>query len=155
MTFEEALVRASSICARQEKCIFDIEKKLKDWEVEPIVSERVIDKLIEEKFIDEERYVKFYVKDKFKFNRWGKIKIKWQLSAKQIKGKQVDEALQQINDEEYIDALAQLLKQKRSKIKEDDDYKVKASLIRYASSRGFEQDLIYQLLDSEQINDII
>ncbi|MCW3788041.1 regulatory protein RecX [Plebeiibacterium sediminum] len=147
MTFKEALIKASNICARQEKCISDIEKKLYDWKVEPEISNQVIDQLIKEKFIDEERYIKFYVKDKFTFNRWGKIKIKWQLKAKNIYGKYVDEVLNNIDKEEYKDALAQLLKNKRSSIKETDIYKIKSSLIRYASSRGFEPDLIYQVID--------
>lgn len=151
MTFEEALVKTSNICARQEKCIFDIEKKLRDWDVEPSIRHRVIDQLIKEKFIDEERYIKFYVKDKFVFNRWGKIKIKWQLKGKQIYGQSVEEALSQINEVEYADALAQLLINKRRSLKGDDKYKIKASLIRYASSRGFEPDLIYRILDSEKI----
>ncbi|MGQ1785988.1 MULTISPECIES: regulatory protein RecX [unclassified Saccharicrinis] len=153
MTFEEALVKASNICARQEKCIFDIEKKLNDWKVSADIANMVIDQLTKEKFIDEERYIKFYVKDKFQFNRWGKIKIKWQLKSKRLSGQQVDKALELINDEEYKNALAQLLIQKRRRIKDDDKFKIKASLIRYASSRGFEPDLIYQVLDSEIMND--
>ncbi len=155
MTFEQALVKASNICARQEKCIFDIEKKLKDWDVEQPIADKVIDQLISEKFIDESRYIRHFVKDKFVFNRWGKIKIRWQLKAKQIYGKQVDAALELINREEYEDALAQLLIRKRRYIKDDDKYKIKASLIRYASSRGFEPDLIYRLLDSEKMIDLI
>lgn len=154
MTFEQALVKTSEICARQEKCIFDIEKKLKDWGVEESVASKVIDQLIKEKFIDEQRYVAYYVRDKFRFNGWGKIKIRWQLKAKQIVGTPVEEALGQINDDEYKDALAQLLIKKRRNLeknnkREDDKYKIKASLIRHAASRGFEPNLIYQLLDSE------
>ena len=151
MTFEEALVKTSNICARQEKCIFDIEKKLTTWEVVPAIKHKVIDQLIKEKFIDETRYVNYYVKDKFKFNHWGKIKIRWQLKSKSIYGSIVDDALMQIDNEEYKDVLAQLLKQKRKNIKETDKYKVKSSLIRFGSSRGFEPDLIYQLIDEIEL----
>lgn len=150
MTFEQALVKASEICARQEKCIFDIEKKLKSWGVEEPLASKVIDQLIKEKFIDEQRYVTYYVRDKFRFNGWGKIKIKWQLKAKNIIGTPVDEALAKISDEEYKDALAQLLIKKRRNLKGDNKYKIKASLIRHAASRGFEPNLIYQLLESEE-----
>ncbi len=147
MTFKEALVKASGICARQEKCISDIEKKLYDWGVTPEIREQVIDQLIKEKFIDEERYTRFYIKDKFVFNRWGKIKIKWQLKAKNIYGKNVDEELSNINDQEYRDTLIQLLTNKRKSIKDPDKFKIKSSLVRFASSRGFEPDLIYQTID--------
>ncbi len=147
MTFKEALIKASGICARQEKCISDIEKKLFDWGVEPEIRRQVIDQLIKEKFIDEERYTKFYIKDKFTFNRWGKIKIKWQLKAKNIYGTNVEKELCKINDQEYRDTLAQLLKNKKQSIKETDKYKIKSSLVRYASSRGFEPELIYQIIN--------
>ncbi len=149
MTFKEALVKASNICARQEKCVFDIEKKLFDWKVEPEISQQVIHQLIKEKFIDEERYIRFFVKDKFTFNRWGKIKIKWQLKAKNIYGKKVDEELSHIDMNEYKETLSHLLKTKKTSIKETDPYKIKSSLIRYASSRGFEPDLIYQIIDDD------
>lgn len=148
MTLEEALVKASNICARQEKCIFDIEKKLNDWQVEPILRQKVIHRLIDEKFIDETRYVNFYVKDKFLFNRWGKIKIKWQLKSKNIFGSIVDAALNQINDDEYKKALEQLLMQKRRNMKDTDIFKIKNSLIRFGSSRGFEPNLIYEIIDA-------
>ena len=149
MDFKEALVKTSNICARQEKCISDMEKKLRDWQVEPEIQEQVINQLIKEKFIDEKRYVKFYIKDKFTFNRWGKIKIKWQLKSKNIYGSWIDEELKQIDPDEYRMALAQLLIQKRAKIKDPDPYKTKASLVRYASSRGFEPDLIYQVIEEQ------
>jgi regulatory protein len=147
MTFEEALVKASNICARQEKCISDIEKKLYDWKLDPALQEKVIAQLLKEKFIDELRYVKFYVKEKFIFNRWGKIKIRWQLKAKNIYGEPVEQELNNINDHEYKEALSHLLIHKRKSIKDTDPYKIKSALIRFASSRGFEPDLIYKVID--------
>lgn len=151
MTLEEALVKASTICAQQEKCIFDIEQKLNTWKIEPELQGKIIDKLIQEKFIDENRYVNFYTKDKFRFNRWGKIKIKWQLKSKNIYGSIVDDALRQIDNKEYKDVLAQLLVQKRKNIKDEDIYKIKNSLLRYASSRGFEPPVIYEVMEETGI----
>ncbi len=148
MNPKEALIKASALCARQEKCIFDIEKKLYDWNVEQSDKEKIINQLLDEKFIDEERYVRTYVKDKFIFNRWGKIKIKYQLKAKSIQGKVVDNELNQIDDSEYKNTLVQLLQQKRRTIKDGDELKIKNSLIRYASSRGFEPELIFQIIDN-------
>jgi len=150
MTFNEALVKASNICASQEKCIFDIEKKLNTWKVEPPLQQKVINQLIKEKFIDETRYVNFYVTDKFKFNQWGKIKIKWQLNSKNIYGNIVNDALNQIDNKDYKKVLEQLLSQKKRNMKDSktDTYKTKNSLIRYGSSRGFESDLIYEVLNT-------
>ncbi len=148
MNYKEALVKASALCARQEKCIFDIEKKLYDWNVDQSDKEKIISQLIDEKFIEEERYVRTYVKDKFIFNRWGKIKIKYQLKAKGIQGKIVDHELDQINTTDYKSTLVQLLMLKRKTIKGNDEFKIKNSLLRYASSRGFEPELIYQVIDN-------
>lgn len=147
MTSREAFVKAASICARQEKCISEINKKLKDWGVDEIDISKTIDQLIAEKFIDEERYVRFYVKDKFVFNRWGKIKIRYQLKHKGIFGTVVDESLNEIDADEYKNTLVQLLINKKKLIRHDDDYKIKNSLLRFASSRGFEPDIIYSALD--------
>ncbi len=147
MDYKEALAKAADICARQEKCISDIEKKLYQWQVEPQDKEKVIEYLLDQKFIDEQRFVKAYVKEKFIFNRWGKIKIQWQLKTKGIQGSIVKNELEQINSYEYKSTLIQLLTQKRKSIKGDDVYKIKNSLIRYASSRGFEPDLIYLVID--------
>jgi regulatory protein len=147
MTAEEALVKTSHICARQEKCIFDIEKKLNDWGLDNISSQKVIDQLIQEKFIDEKRYVKFYVKDKFRFNRWGKIKIRYQLNAKNIYGSIIQDELNKIDENEYRETLVQLLTHKKNNIKHTDEYKIKSALIRYGSSRGFEADIIYPVID--------
>lgn len=144
---KDAFIKVAAICARQEKCIFDIEKKLYDWQTETADITIIIDQLIKEKFIDETRYVRVYVKDKFKFNKWGKVKIRYQLSAKNISGKMVDSALDEIDKDEYFETLMHLLKQKKAKSKETDAYKQKASLVRFASSRGFEPNYIYNALD--------
>ncbi|WP_068474826.1 regulatory protein RecX [Saccharicrinis aurantiacus] len=144
---KDAFIKVAAICARQEKCVFDIEKKLYDWQINAADIAKIIDQLIEEKFIDETRYIRVYVKDKFNFNKWGKVKIRYQLKAKNISGKMVDSALDEINKDEYFQTLMLLLEQKKSKSKETDPYKQKASLVRFASSRGFEPNFIYNALD--------
>ncbi len=144
---KEAFAKVAAVCARQEKCIFDIQKKLKDWEISSSDITAIIDQLIKEKFIDEERFVRVYVKDKFLFNSWGKIKIRYQLKAKNIYGNLVESALGEIDEEQYYNRLLDLLSKKNDKIKESDVYKKKASLVRFAASRGFEPHLIYNAID--------
>ena len=147
MDVRTAFVKASAICARQEKCISDIATKLQKWEVDIEDQHKVIDQLLKEKFIDEERYARFYVKDKFVFNRWGRIKIKYQLSFKGIDKNVIEDALSLINPSDYIITLAQLLHHKSKTIKHEDPYKRKNALIRFAAGRGFEPNHIYNVLD--------
>ncbi len=147
ITPKEAFEKTAAICARQEKSIFDIRKKLYDWEISVSDADVIIQQLIKEKFIDEERFVKVFVNDKFLFNDWGKIKIRYQLKAKNIYGNLVESALNQIDEEQYYECLTNLIQKKSLKIKESDAYKKKASLVRFAASRGFEPQLIYNVLE--------
>ncbi|MCK5170313.1 MAG: RecX family transcriptional regulator, partial [Bacteroidales bacterium] len=77
ISIKEATLKAQSLCAGQEKCVFDIRKKLYDWKLPTKDHDAVIDLLINDQFIDEQRYALFYAKDKFNFNKWGKIKIEY------------------------------------------------------------------------------
>ena len=135
-----------AICSKGEKCVSDIEKKLVGWEVEPEVIQKIIGVLQEEKFIDENRYVAYYVNDKFKFNKWGKIKIGFMLKAKGIPQPIIQDALEQIKERDYINTLKQLLQQKLKSTKAQSDYELKAKLVRFAQGRGFEYEAISKAL---------
>jgi len=147
ITYEKALKKAMYVCSKAEKCKSDIRKKLYDWKAKPEEHDILIKHLEEQQFIDETRYVRFYVKDKFTFNRWGRIKIKMMLFQKQIPEKLVDEAISNITSEEYYEMLKNVIKQKEKQLKETDAYKKKNKLLQFALSRGFETNLILQILD--------
>ena len=142
-----ALSRAMSICSKTEKCVSDIQKKLDQWEVEPNATQEIIDRLISEKFIDEERFARYYARDKFRFNQWGKVKITYQLKMKQISSQIVHEALNEIDEEEYLAVLKKLIQEKARKTKFKNEFDKKAKLIRFAQGKGFELDLISKALN--------
>lgn len=142
MEFQKAYDKAAAICARQEQCVSMVRDKLVKWEVEEADRTQILKRLVEEKFIDEQRYTGFYVRDKARFNRWGKTKITWQLRRKGIAPEMISEALASIPANEYNDNLLDLLKQKKRQLKVDDPYKRRASLMRFAASRGFSFDEI-------------
>ncbi|TCO10760.1 regulatory protein RecX [Natronoflexus pectinivorans] len=146
MDKKEAFNKATAICARQEKCVSDIEKKLEQWGVEDVSG--VIERLVAEKYIDERRFAGFFVRDKFRFNQWGRKKIQWHLLQKKLPRDIIGEAMDSINDEEYREVLYSLLASKRRQINQSDPFKVKNSLLRFAGSRGFEYDYIINCLDS-------
>jgi regulatory protein len=147
MEFQKAYDKAAAICARQEQCVSMVREKLIKWEVEEADRTKILERLVEEKFIDEQRYTGFYVRDKARFNRWGKTKITWQLRRKGIPPEMIHEALASIPANEYNDNLLDLLKQKKRQLKEDDPYKRRASLMRFAASRGFSFDEIMRALE--------
>jgi len=148
ITYEKALSKAMYLCSKAEKCKADIRKKLYDWKANPIEHDKIISELEKQQFIDEERFANFYVRDKFKFNNWGKIKIKAMLFQKQIPEKLINEAISQISDTEYINTLKQLLTNKEKQIKETNIYKKKNKLLQFATSKGFEPNLILQIIDN-------
>ena len=147
MEYQKALHSAADKCSRQERCVSEIRKKLIKWELSDEEVEKAIAYLIREKFIDEDRFAAFYVRDKFRFNGWGRIKIRWQLRQKEVNSDCLEEALQLLDEESYMEKLAELLYNKRRQIKHKDVWQTKAALVRFGQSRGFEPDLVYQQVD--------
>jgi len=153
MDFKTAYNKTTSLCARREYCSGDIIKKLKSWEVPDEIITKVIGQLKEEKFIDDTRYARFFVRDKAKFNRWGEQKIVWAMRQKSISQEIIQDALNQLDQEELQNTLLQLLKGKNRQIKEDNPYKRKAALIRFATGRGFNFSQIQKGLQILDLNE--
>lgn len=140
--------KAAALCSRAEKCSSDIFQKIIGWGADENLANEVLQKLKEEKFIDDTRYASFFVKDKFRFNKWGKIKIAYMLKQKGISGTIISEALSEIDEEEYLSVLKKLLTEKSAKTKAVNQYDKKAKLVRFAASKGFESDLIMSMIES-------
>ena len=138
----KALKKAMYICSQKEQCKYDIIQKFRKWELEEKYNEELIAKLVQEKFIDEERYTQFYVKDKFQLNKWGKTKIRYMLRQKRIAENTIEGKLSTINDEEYNETCKNLITQKVATLKKISPLKLKKKVFRYLSSRGFEPDII-------------
>ncbi|MFA9390768.1 MAG: regulatory protein RecX [Prolixibacteraceae bacterium] len=143
---KRALSKCMAICSKAEKCVSEIQKKLDVWEIESSGAQEIIDQLIKEKFIDESRFARYYTRDKYRFNHWGKIKIAFQLKMKAIPKSTIDEALGEIDEEEYQNILTKLLQDKARKTKFESEYERNGKLVRFAQGRGFEYELISKLL---------
>ena len=143
---QEILHLAASYCSLAERCIYDVRKKITSIGAQSETAERIIAHLLKEKFIDEARYCRSFVNDKFRFNHWGRIKIGHELRSKKIAETLVDKALEQIDDEEYASVLSTLLKDKKRTTKGRTEQDVFAKLYRFAVSRGFESDLTMRQL---------
>jgi len=145
--YQKALNKAMYLCSKAEKCKSDIRKKLYDWKANPDEHDKIIQQLEDQKFINEERFVKYYVRDKFEFNKWGKMKIRSMLFKKQIPEMLIINELKQISEQKYKETLEYLIKQKQKSIKDTEPYKIKTKLLRFAASKGFEPDLILSTLN--------
>ncbi|MDP2338693.1 MAG: regulatory protein RecX [Bacteroidota bacterium] len=138
--------KAALLCSRSEKCTSEILEKLKLWGVSAEESEPVIDLLMTEKYLDDERFARAYVKDKFRFNHWGKQKIAHMLRVKNITSEILELAFEEIEEEGYSDELRKLLADKEKSIKAKDQYDKRNKLMRFALGRGFESNKIYAVL---------
>jgi regulatory protein len=145
-SYKEALRRAAALCSNHEQCTGTIREKLRTWGVDTEEAHKVIQKLQEEKFLDDHRYAKFYVRDKYKLNRWGKIKITAMLRQKQIDNSIIEDALSEIDPNEYEEICENLIKTKSATLNESNHFVRKGKLFRFAASRGFESDLIHRIL---------
>lgn len=144
---EAALNKAASYCSLCERCISEVRKKLQSWRVSDSDATYIIERLIDEKFIDEVRYCHAFTNDKLRFNHWGRIKIAGALREKMIPSETINEALDAIDPEEYINALQYIIESKRRELVGIDDFTANGKIIRYASSRGFEPHIIMKQLN--------
>ena len=142
----EALNKAAAYCTLTERCTAEVNAKLVAWGMASAARQRIIERLVDEKFIDERRYCRAFVNDKMRFSHWGRIKISAKLKEKELPAEEIANALAGIDEEEYADILQKILKSKRREIGKSDDYQTRLKLLRFATSRGFEYPLILKLL---------
>lgn len=140
---QTAYHKAAAICSRSETCTCDIQAKLKIWGLDEDDSMAVINQLKDEKFIDDERFARAYVKDKFRFNQWGRQKIAYMLKSKNISSEIMELAFEEIETDTYSDKLLQILTDKEKTIKAKDQYDKRNKLMRFAMGKGFESGKIY------------
>jgi regulatory protein len=138
--------KAAFLCSRSEHCTSEIQEKLKTWGLSAEDAEPVIEKLKEEKYLDDERFARAYVKDKFRFNHWGKQKIAFMLRSKSISSDIMELAFEEIEDVGYSDELRKILTDKEKSIKAKDKYDKRNKLMRFAMGRGFESSQISAVL---------
>ena len=142
-----AIEKAKSLCAYQDRSQQEIREKLFEWKIEKDDIEGIIAKLITEGFINEERFSRAFAGGKFRIKKWGKTKIKNELQKRNISEYCIKKALLEIPEDDYIVTLKELILKKSKEIKESNTIKKKYKLAQYAVSRGFEQDLIWNVVN--------
>ncbi len=151
MTKEQALYKLTSLCARAEYCQHDILEKMRKWEVSDVDKAGIMEYLLKEKYIDEERYARSFITDKLRFNKWGRRKVEQALYMKRIPESIYKPILNEQSDEDYEEILLPLLRNKLRSVKGKNDYEVKGKLIRFALSRGFDMDMVLRAVEKIQV----
>ena len=147
ITEQEAFLQLAALCAQAEHCEQEMRDKLKRWELDTAAADRIIARLQKERYIDDARYARAFVKDKIRYNKWGRRKVEQALWQKRIADDIRQQVLDEIDEKEYLDVLRPLLQQKRRTTKAENDYALNQKLVRFALGRGFTFDLIRQCLD--------
>jgi len=107
--------------------------------------------LIAQKFVDDQRFARLFVREKFRLNRWGRVKIAHLLRQSGIGEEAIQNALTEIDEDSYYRTCVDLMKRKSASIKDKNPYSRKGKILKYASGRGFETELIYRILNSEEM----
>ena len=142
MDSDMVLQKIQYFCSYQERCIRDIETKLKDWTVQKKLIPIIISQLKNEGYINEERFAVAYAGGKFRVNKWGRQKIEFELGLKGISDTMIRKGVEAIDEEDYHRMLYEILRKKYKEIKTDNDLNIREKLLNFAHGKGYEMELI-------------
>ncbi|MCU0346241.1 MAG: RecX family transcriptional regulator [Saprospiraceae bacterium] len=142
----DALVKLQRYCAYQDRCHQEVRSKLIELGCYGHDLEEVMASLIEEKFLDEERFARSFARGKFRMKQWGRARIVQELKLRKISDYCIRKAMEEISEQDYQKTLKEVLEKRATQIAEGDEFARKGKLAQYAMSRGFEGELVWQLL---------
>lgn len=151
-TEQEACIKLSALCASAEYCEYDLSRKMRNWllcdneDENEAVKNRVIARLRKDRFIDDERYARAFVRDKFRYNHWGVVRIKQELRLRKIDSNIIEDALTEIPEDDNLTTLRKLIETKKKSVKGKSEYDIRCKLIRFALGRGFQMDDIIKVV---------
>ena len=146
LTPDQVLDKMAKYCAYQERCVKDVRDKLKTFDISQKEKDEILDYLLDNRFVDDERFAKSFVRGKINQSGWGVNKIRFHLIQKGIDKEIIDEALGQTDKETYRQRLIDILKTKSKTVKAANDFEKKRKLAAYAMQKGFEGNLVWDIL---------
>lgn len=146
--------KAETYCSAMERCVAEVENKLAQWGATPETMEKIVRHLQDERYIDEKRFCSAFVRDKYRFNQWGRVKISQALRRKKIPEEVIAEGLEEIDEREYIEILSDLIERKRRSVKAGTEYERNGKLIRFAVGRGFEMEAVCRCVKQTGEDDV-
>ena len=146
LTPDQVLDKMAKFCAYQERCVKDVKDKLKTFDIPQEEKTKILDYLLDNRFVNDERFAKIFVQSKSNQNDWGINKIRYHLIQKGIAKDIIEEALGQTDEEVYRQRLIEILKTKAKTVKAANDFEKKRKLAAYAMQKGFESSLVWETL---------
>ncbi len=144
-TVKEATIKLMQFCAYRDRCHKEVEEKLREMNMIPAAQAQIIMELMQENFLNEERFARSFVRGKFRIKKWGKIKIKQELKFKEISTPIIKIALTEIDEQKYISTLYEVAEKKLKLLKEPDKFKKKRKLADFLLRKGYESNLVYEV----------
>ena len=145
-TAEEARSKAEAYCSLAERCTDDVLRKLEQWGAPAEAHASIVESLKKERYLDEQRYAIAFVRDKYRFSQWGRVKISQALRMKHVVSEYIHTALEEIDEEEYTSVLTSLLQKKQRSVKAANDYERNGKIIRFALSHGYDMGEILRCM---------
>jgi regulatory protein len=144
---EYLLTKLRGFCAYQERCISEVAGKLKAWKVGQKRAEKIMEQLIREDYLNEERFARSFAGGKFRINHWGKSKIIYELEKRQVPDLIIQIGLEEIGEEEYSETLKELIRRKNREIREPDALKRKQKLIAFGIQKGYHYGMVKEAVE--------
>ena len=151
LTPDQVLDKMAKYCAYQERCVKDVREKLKTFDLPDDEKAKIVDYLLDNRFVNDERFAMSFVRGKVNQSGWGLNKIRFHLMQKGIAKELIDEALGQTDEEVYRQRLIDILKTKAKTVKAANDFEKKRKLAAYALQKGFESNLVWEVLKGFEI----
>ena len=149
-TVNEIKLKLAQYCVYQDRCHKEVEQKIREYNLIPEAKELILLYLMQHDFLNEERFAKSFARGKFRIKKWGKQRIIRELKFKEISTYNIQTALKEIEEDEYLSIIYKITKSRNKIIKESDFYKRKKKLIDFLLRKGYETDLVYKT-----VNDIL
>lgn len=143
-TIDEALKKIESYCAYQDRCHKEVANKLREMGMIPTAIDQILGRLIQDNYLNEERFAKSYARGKFNIKKWGKKRIVNELKQRDVSKYNISTALKEINDDDYANTLVALAEKRLHAITEKNIQKKRKKLADYLLYRGWESHLVYE-----------
>lgn len=155
MNEKEILLKLTALCSGAEHCSYEMLEKMRKWGVDDATQAKVMAYLTAEKYVDDERYCRLFVREKIRFNKWGRRKVEQALYMKRIPADISGPILDEVPDEDYLQVLRPLLRSKEKTVKANSEYEKNMKLIKFAMGKGFTFNIIKQCLsgDMDDVDD--
>ena len=146
-TVDEIKRKLEQYCVYQDRCHKEVEQKMREYNLIPEAKELILLSLMQDNFLNEERFARSFARGKFRIKNWGKQRIVRELKFKDISLYNIKTALKEIDETEYLKTIYRITENRNEVISEPNPYKRKKKLVDFLMRKGFENELIFKTVN--------